>query len=97
MALLKPNQMIAAGTQATDGSDWRPVMIGPNARRSRCEAARAVPIATPTTTDIRKPIAARRTLVLTACQAVPSSTVTRNACHTSEGLGSAYGGLSSSE
>ena len=46
------NQMIAAGTQATDGSDCRPVMIGPNARRSSGEAASAIPIATPTTTDI---------------------------------------------
>ena len=90
------NQMIAAGTQATDGSDCRPVMIGPNARRSSGEAASAIPIATPTTTDIAKPTAARCTLRETARHAEPSWMVPRRVCHVSAGLGSAYGGLSSS-
>src|SRR4051794_8358584 len=88
--------MIAAGTQATEGNDCSPVMIGPNARRRSCEAASVAPIVTPTTTDMRNPTAARWTLVLTACHAVPSSTVARNVCQVSAGPGSAYGGLSSS-
>ena len=96
VASVKPNQMIAAGTHATDGNDCRPVMIGPKARRRSDDAASAVPTVTPTTTDRTKPTAARWTLVLMARHAVPSWTVVRKVCQVSAGLGSAYGGLSSS-
>src|SRR6478609_11732049 len=95
VALLNWNQMIAAGTHATDGSDCRPVMIGPNARRSRGEAASTTPMATPTTTDRMKPTAARCRLRLTARHAEPYWIECSRVCHVSAGLGSAYGGLSS--
>src|SRR6478609_10175350 len=95
VALLNWNQMMAAGTQATDGSDCRPVTIGPNARRSRGEAASTTPMVTPTMTDMTNPTAARCRLRLTARQAEPSWIDASRVCQTSAGLGRAYGGLSS--
>ena len=97
VASVKPNQMIAAGTQATDGSDCRPVMIGPNARRRSGDAASAD--ADRDADDDRQDEAdggaLRRSCSsrATRCRPGPSS---RKVCQASAGLGSAYGGLSSS-
>src|SRR4051795_9982879 len=87
------NQMIAAGTQATDGRLCRPLTIGPMAARSHRLHHMASPSRLPRTSDIAKPTAPRLRLVQTASAARPSCTVFQNVSATSAGDGSAYDGL----
>ena len=54
-----PNQMMAAGTQATDGRICSPVMSGPNPRRKNANFVNANPMIVPMTTEIAKPTNAR--------------------------------------
>src|SRR6476646_7271998 len=88
-----PDQMIAAGTQATDGRLCSPLTIGPIAARSQRLHHMASPSRVPITTDNENPTAARERLVHTAPHALPSCTVCQNVAATSAGDGSAYGGL----
>src|SRR4051812_46092049 len=92
-AFPSPNQMMAAGTQATDGSDCRPVTMGPSARRSSGTVAMSTPSTVPTSTEMTKPIPPRCRLRVTARHAVPSCTATSRVSHVCRGLGSAYSGL----
>src|SRR3954451_20762030 len=87
------NQMIAAGTHATDGRLCSPLTIGPIAARSRRLPHMARPSRDPMTSDIAKPTAPPLRLVQIAPAARPSCTVVQNVCATSAGLGSEYGGL----
>ena len=78
----RPNQMIAAGTQATEGSTCRPEMIGPTARRSGRTSASSRPIGVPTTIAMRKPTIPRSRLVRTAsCRRPLSHAVAESAEH----------------
>src|ERR1700712_4556774 len=87
------NQMIAAGTQATEGRLCSPLTIGPIAARSHRLHHIASPSSVPMTSDIAKPIAPRLRLVPAASAALPSCTVSQNLPATSAGPGSAYDGL----
>ncbi len=69
----KPNQMIAAGTQATEGSTCRPEMRGPAARRRGRHSARSNPRGVPTMIAMRKPMTPRSRLVDTASCSRPAS------------------------
>src|SRR3954453_18686092 len=89
------NQMIAAGTQATDGRLCSPLTIGPMAARSHRLHHIASPSRLPITSDIAKPTAPRLRLVQTAASAVPSCTDFQKVSATAAGDGSAYEGLSS--
>src|SRR4051812_19007014 len=93
-ALVSPNQMIAAGTQATDGRLCSPLTIGPIAARSHRLLHIARPSSVPITSDSANPTAPRDRLVQIASAARPSCTVCQNVCATSAGPGSAYDGLS---
>src|SRR3954470_17244426 len=86
------NQMIAAGTHATDGRLCSPLTIGPIAARRHRLPHMARPSRVPMTSDIAKPAAPRLRLLQIASEARPSCTVVQNVCATSAGLGSAYGG-----
>src|SRR5687768_5457681 len=94
-ALDSENQMIAAGTQATDGRLCRPLTIGPIAALSHRLDHIASPSRLPITSDMAKPTAPRLRLVQTASAALPSCTVSQNVCATSAGDGSTYVGFSS--
>src|SRR6478752_8390280 len=87
------NQMIAAGTQATDGRLCSPLTIGPIAARSHRLHHIASPSRVPMTSDIAKPTAPRLRLVQIASVARPSCTVSQNLPATSAGEGRAYDGL----
>src|SRR3954447_19965587 len=88
------NQMMAAGTQATEGRLCRPLTIGPMAARSHRLPHMASPSSVPITTDSAKPTAPRERLVQIASKARPSCTVSQKVPATSAGPGSAYDGLS---
>ena len=47
VASVRPNQRMAAGTHATDGSTCRPEMMGPTARRSGFTSASSRPRGVP--------------------------------------------------
>src|SRR6478735_9599593 len=89
-----PNQMIAAGTQATEGRLCSPLTIGPIAARSQRLHHIASPSRVPMTSDIANPTAPRLRLVQIASAARPSCTVVQKVAATSAGEGRAYGGLS---
>ena len=88
-ASVSPNQMIAAGTQATDGRLCSPLTIGPIALRSHVLHHIASPSSVPMTSDMANPTAPRLRLVQTASAARPSWTVTQKVSATSAGDGSA--------
>jgi hypothetical protein len=83
------NQMIAAGTHATDGRLCRPLTIGPIAARSHLLHHIARPRSVPMTRDMAKPTAPRLRLVHTASTAWPLCTVSQNLAATSAGDGRA--------
>src|SRR3954469_16861374 len=87
------NQMIAAGTHATDGRLCSPLTMGPIAARSQLLPPMARPSSVQLTSDMAKPTAAQLRLVQIASEARPSRTVAQNGSATSAGEGSAYGGL----
>src|SRR3954463_8217268 len=87
------NQMIAAGTHATDGRLCSPLTMGPIAARSQRRPHLARAGGVPMTSDMAKPTAPRLRLVQIASEARPSRTVAQNVSATSAGEGSAYGGL----
>src|SRR3712207_645879 len=91
----RPNQMMAAGTQATDGRLCSPLTTGPIAARSQRLHHMARPRAVPTTRERAKPTAPRRRLVHTASKARPSTIEDQKTSATSAGDGRAYGGLTS--
>src|SRR6202008_4656018 len=68
---LMPSQMTAAGTQATEGSDWRPERTGPMAVRMARMGATSRPIGVPMATAARKPTTPRQTLVQMIEKSVP--------------------------
>src|ERR687889_746418 len=92
-AFESPNQMMAAGTQATDGRLCSPLTIGPMAARSQRLHHIARPSAVPITRERPKPTAPRRRLVHTASKARPSTIEDQKTSATSAGDGSAYEGL----
>jgi hypothetical protein len=53
-----PKKMIAAGTQATDGSDCRPLTSGPMPRRTACTRAMSSPSGVPIAEGGQEPEAA---------------------------------------
>src|SRR3954454_14287502 len=87
------NQMIAAGTQATDGRLCSPLTIGPTAARNQRLPHIPRPSRVPMTRNMAKPTAPRLRLVQTASNARPSCTVPQTTVATADGLGSAYDGL----
>src|SRR4051812_45361664 len=87
------NQMIAAGTQATDGRLCRPETSGPIAARSQRLAHIASPSRVPTMTESTNPKAPRLRLVQMASKAWPLCTVPQSVSATCAGPGRAYGGL----
>ena len=87
-ALDSENQMIAAGTQATEGRLCSPLTIGPIAARSHRLPHIASPSRLPITSDMAKPTAPRLRLVQIASAALPSWTVSQNVSATSAGDGS---------
>src|SRR3712207_1200574 len=92
-ASVRPNQMMAAGTQATDGRLCSPLTIGPIAARSHRLHHMASPSSVPTTSDSANPSPPRLRLVQIAFAARPSVTASQNTSPTCAGEGSAYGGL----
>src|SRR3954468_3170375 len=96
-ASVSPNQMIAAGTQATEGRLCSPLTIGPIAARSHRLHHIASPRAVPMTSDSPNPTAPRLRLVQIASNARPSCTVSQNVEATSLGEGSAYDGFPPAE
>ncbi|CAM5465669.1 hypothetical protein SBADM41S_00225 [Streptomyces badius] len=64
--------MIAAGTQATEGSDWRPERFGPIAARTVFTRATSSPGGVPIATETAEPRAPRETLVQMWPRRVPS-------------------------
>src|SRR3712207_4853882 len=94
-ALVSWNQMIAAGTQATEGRLCSPLTIGPTAARSQRLHHMARPSAVPSSRESPKPTAARLRLVQIASLARPSSTAVQSTLATWAGDGRAYGGLTS--
>ena len=91
VASVSPNQRIAAGTHATDGSTCRPEMMGPIARRSGFTSARSRPRGVPTITAMRKPTTPRSRLVMTASCRRPDSQPSAIALNTSTGPGTMSG------
>ena len=87
VASVSPNQMIAAGTQATEGSDWSPERIGPIAARTARTLATSSPSGVPITSATRKPSAPRETLCQMTPRIVPLYHSSASASHTISGLG----------
>lgn len=85
---LMPSQMTAAGTQATEGSDWRPERTGPRAARTGLTRATTRPIGVPMATATTKPERPRQTLVQMIENSVPADHRSWAARATSAGLGS---------
>src|SRR6478735_10836857 len=88
-----PNQMTAAGTQAIDGNDCRPVSSGPIAARNHRRRAMARPRAVPSTMDSANPMTPRCRLVQTTSTICPFSNRSMNACQTMAGDGRMSGRL----
>src|SRR3954467_8733827 len=88
------NQMIAAGTHATEGRLCSPLTIGPIAARSHRLHHMASPSSVPKTTDSAKPSPPRLRLVQIASVARPSTTAFQKTWPTLAGEGSAYDGFS---
>ncbi len=88
--------MIAAGTQATDGSTCRPDTNGPRPARTTRTRAMSTPSAVPMTIDAVNPMNACRMLPHRASWASPRANRSWICNHVSAGEGSAYGGFSSS-
>src|SRR6478609_1622208 len=89
--LVMPSQMIAAGTQATEGSDCRPDRTGPSAARTGLIRATIRPIGVPMATESTKPDRPRQTLVQMIENSVPAYQSSVSEFQTSAGLGSLSG------
>src|SRR5664280_1912974 len=93
-ASLRPNQMMAAGTRATDGRPCRPDSTGASAARSGRSRATASPSGVATTTETTNPSTPRRRLVQTAPVMCPCCHWSARVRATSVGAGSTYAGFS---
>ncbi len=80
--------MMAAGTHAMEGSDWRPVSTGPMAALTSFTRATTRPSGVPTATAMKKPRMPRETLVQMYSNSVPWRHISANSSPTSSGLGS---------
>ena len=86
---MSPNQRIAAGTQATLGSDCIPVTSGPIPRRMRRNLESTIPSSVPRMIEIVKPTAARRNDPTMERWADPCWSCSTSDVQTADGLGSA--------
>ena len=86
---MSPNQRIAAGTQATLGSDCIPVTSGPIPRRMRRNLESTIPSSVPRMIEIVKPTAARRRDPNAARWAALDCSCSMREAHTAAGLGRA--------
>ena len=68
----KPNQIIAAGTHATDGSCCKPVSTGRKASRANFTCETSIPIGVAIAIDKAKPIKPRVMLFCTAGHTIPN-------------------------
>ena len=86
-----PNQRIARGSQAIDGSDWSPITRLPKLRSNRLDPTSRRPNAVPAPTEMANPIRSRTRLADVALGRFPLAMLWTSVLQTDAGEGSTSG------